>query len=409
MYRIRSWIHHVIPAAMFTLVVAAAAPAQVQVWTRVHPFVAPDPARDLFNEGQRFFDEDRFAEAENRFRQVVRRFPRNAIADRADYYLIRTLVQVGKKNEALNRIDSFPRQYPKSRWMGDVQELRIQLTNQVPAVAESILLRVQAPAPSPAPPGQRAAVSAAPPPTVPAMPPAPSMPSLHFSFEVQLQGFDPEVSLQQEIMRAMFRNNTDRAIEIVTERLKANPADPVVLSSLNALASSRSAQAMPILLNIVKTSPIPRARRDAIIFLGQASADNDVIVDTLVGILPSLNDDDSEAVSYTLSRFRSDKSLNALAAIARDRSKTEKARTDAIRWIGQSRTPNRLSMLDDIYRNSTDNAKIRLQVVYALSRTREPQAVSILSNAASVDPDGEVRRQAGYWLSRGRGTGANRE
>jgi HEAT repeat protein len=207
----------------------------------------------------------------------------------------------------------------------------------------------------------------------------------------------------------MFRNNADRAIEIATERLKANPADPVVLSSLNAVASSRSEQAMPMLLSIVKTTPNPRARRDAIFWLGQTGADNDAIINTLVGILPSLNDDDSEAVSYTLSRLRSDKSLNALAAIARDKSKTEKARTDAIRWIGQSPTPNRLNMLNDIYKNSMDNAKIRLQVVYALSRTRDPRAVSIMNNAASVDPDVEVRRQAGYWLSTGRGAGANRE
>ena len=57
---------------------------------------------------------------------------------------------------------------------------------------------------------------------------------------------DPEVSLQQEIMRAVFFNNSDRAIEIATERLKSDPSDPVVLSNLFMVASSLSAKALPM-------------------------------------------------------------------------------------------------------------------------------------------------------------------
>jgi len=417
MYSNQKWISKIMSTVFVTVVLASAASAQqIHIWAHTQAFAAPDEARDLFNEGQRLFDDNRFADAESKFRQVIRRFPKNPIADRADYYLIRTLAQVGKKPEAISRINGFARLYPKSRWQGDVEEMRIQLTNQVPARAETILRPFQQPpqppqpaqsTPQPAPsPSYQVYVAGPGSVVIPPVPPAPPIPPGGiFSFE--FQSSDPEISLQQEIMRAMFRNNVDRALEIANERLKADPGDPVVLSSLNAVASIRSTQAMSMLLGIVKNSPNARARRDAIFWLGQSRGDNDVIVDTLIGLLPSLSDDDSEAVAYSLSRIRSDKSINALAALARDKGKSEKSRTNAIFWIGQTRAANRLSLLEDIYKNSMDNSKIRQQVMFALSRTGEPQAVSIMANVASSDPDIEVRKQAVYWLGQNRSPAAN--
>jgi HEAT repeat protein len=226
---------------------------------------------------------------------------------------------------------------------------------------------------------------------------------------VEFQSSDPQISLQQEIMRAVFRNNPERAIEIASERLKVDPADPVVLSSLNMVASSRSTQALPMLLAIARNSTNPKARRDAIFWLGQSRGDKDSIVDTLVGLIPSLAEDDAEAVAFTLGQIRTDKSLNALAMIARDKNKSEKTRNNALFWIGQSRAPNRVSLLEDIYKNSMDSSKTRQQVMYALSQTREPAAVTVLGNVASNDPDIEVRKQAVFWLGQSRSPDANKE
>ena len=106
----------------------------------------PDEARDLFNAGEALYDQRKFVEAERRFREVISRFPRNSIADKADYYLIRTLTQIGKNSDALVRINFFAKQYPKSNWLDDVQEIRMQLTNQVPVNAEYILLSQSRPA-----------------------------------------------------------------------------------------------------------------------------------------------------------------------------------------------------------------------------------------------------------------------
>ena len=404
MYSNVKWISNFLLAVFVTCVVSSAAWAQTRIYVvGAQSFLPPDEARDIYNAGKAFYDEFRYTDAENKFREVVRRFPKNPIADRAEYYLIRTLAQVGKRTDALNRINAFPKQYPKSNWLDDVQEFRIQLTNQLPPRAETILLTRQAPVPAPAPNPFPAGQVIAP---IPPIPPLPPMPFVSVDW-AGFQSSDPEISLQQEVLRALFHNNADHAIEIAMERLKANPADPVVLSSLNLVASIRSAQAMAMLLGIVKSSTNAKARRDAIYWLGQSRGDRDAIVDTLTGLLPSLSEDDSEAVTFALSQIRTDKSLNALATLARDKSKNEKVRNNAVFWIGQSRVANRVGLLEDIYKNSMDNAKIRQQVMYALSQTRDPQAVTIMGTVAQNDPDIEVRKQAVFWLGQSRSPEAN--
>jgi tetratricopeptide (TPR) repeat protein len=384
MYSSRRWISKAIWIALSTMALPCSASAQARQMQAPRRFFSglADEARDIFNAGQRLYDEDNFAEAEKKFREVTLRFPRHLIAARADYYLIRTLTQLGKRAEALSRINAFARTHPRSRWSTDVEELRIKLTNQVPPAAERVLLL--APPPPPAPPS-------------PAIPAAASRPVVVRQRNAETA--NPEISLQQEIMRAMFRSNADRALGIAIERLKSNMADPVVISTLNMVATSASAQALPMLVEIAKNSPNPKARKDAIFWISQARLDRDSTVDALLG-LSSSNADDGEAITFALSQIHTDKSTNALATIAQDKSKPDAIRQNALFWIGQASVPSRLSLLEDIYKNSMDSAQIRNQVLFALSRTREPQAVTILGNIASTDPDSEVRRQAGFWLGR---------
>jgi hypothetical protein len=73
-------------------------------------------------------------------------------------------------------------------------------------------------------------------------------------------------------------------------------------------------------------------------------------------------------------------------------------RNNALFSIGQSGAPNRVSILEGVYRNSMDNTRIRQQVLVVLNQTREPHAVTLIGNIASTDPDMEVRRQAVHWL-----------
>jgi len=400
MYSNRKWIFRVMLAAVSLMAAVISASGQERIYRidTLNRFIPEmlDQARDLFNAGQELYDEGKFADAEKRFREVVQKFPRNVIADRADYYLIRTLKQLERKSEALGRIEAFGKTYPKSKWLNDVEELRISLTNQVPAQAVLLLQTPFGPVPGVAPP---------PPPPAP---PAPVVigqrgrtvvvprPSQYRPERIQIS--DPEVGLQQEIMRAVFASNTDRAIEIASERLKSDPADPVVLSNLYMVADSRSPKALPMLLDIARNSTNVKARKDAIFWISQSKGDREAAVDALVAMLPSVQEDESDTVAFALGQVRNEKAINALATLARDKSKSEKVRNNAIFWIGESNNANRVTILEDIYKNNMDNAKTRNQVAFALSRHPDARAVSVLGNIASTDPEIEVRKQAVFWL-----------
>src|ERR1019366_4891931 len=99
------------------------------------------------------------------------------------------------------------------------------------------------------------------PPPAPPVPPAPA-PRVFVGqgqFAVAGRGQrpdeNPELTLQQEVLRVLFENNPDRAIEIATERLKADPSDPLVVANLYMLANSKSDKALPMLVVLAKTSP----------------------------------------------------------------------------------------------------------------------------------------------------------
>ena len=414
MYSSLKWISKVMLLGLGVAGFASTASAQYARVSTLQrsllPAPAADEARDIFNAGLQAYDQSRFTQAEVKFREVFTRFPKNAIADRADYYYIRTLIQTGKRNEALRRINGFEQQHPGSTWIPDVQEAKMQLTNQVPPRAEYILLRQTPPAP-PAPPAAPRAPGAPAPPAPPSPFSADINAIVRTSINAGLEGLtagisalsmrfgepqsaDPELSLKQEVMRTVFRNEPDRAITIQEELLKSNPADPLVLSTLNMLATSQSPKALPMLLEIAKNSSNPKARKDAIFWIGRSGGDKDAVVDALTGLLPSANADDAEAVAFALGQVRTDKAINALAGIARDKNRTEGMRTSAVQGIGQSRVPNRVALLEDIYKNSSDSLPIRRQVLSALGQARDPQAVALLGNIASSDTSIELRKQA---------------
>src|SRR5207237_4085137 len=110
----------------------------------------------------------------------------------------------------------------------------------------------------------------------------------------------------------------------------------------NLVATSASAQALPMLLEIAKSSPNAKARKDAIFWMSQSRTDRDAVVDALVGLSPS-NLEEAEAVTFALSQIRTDKALHSLATIAQDKSKPEGIRENALFWLGQPGPATRLA------------------------------------------------------------------
>ena len=240
----------------------------------------------------------------------------------------------------------------------------MEITNQVPAAAQAILIR------------QGVAPQRVPPRPVAPRPVAPRPPDIAVR-PIEIQNFDLQISFLQEAMRVMFRTDVSRALQIASERLKADMADPVVISSMSILVTNASAQGLPILVEIAKNSPDMRARKDAAYWMTRVNSDKDRIVDTLMGLL--VTDDNTDGVTYALGQIRTEKSFNALAGIVTDKSRSEKVRTQALVALGQAHDPRTVALLANIANGDSDPA-LRIEALRWLGQIRSPEAMQVLEN-----------------------------
>jgi HEAT repeat protein len=80
--------------------------------------------------------------------------------------------------------------------------------------------------------------------------------------------------------------------------------------------------------------------------------------------------------------------------MARDKNKPERLRLDAVRRIGESKLPNRVTLLEEIYKGNMENLRLRRQVTNLLGFIKDAQAVNVLANIAAGDPEFAVRSSA---------------
>lgn len=190
-------------------------------------------------------------------------------------------------------------------------------------------------------------------PAIPALPPMPQIPDMEefrFEFAPQISNrtADPETRLQEEVFRALVRNNPDRAIEIANERLKSDPKDPVVLSNLSAIASSGSSQAMPLLISIAKTSPDNGARREAVSAIARSRTDKDGL--SVLEDLYASNSGNLEVrriVVSAIGRSTDSRAVSVLTNIVRN-DPDESIRRSAIQQLGSRKEPEAQRALEDI-------------------------------------------------------------
>jgi TolA-binding protein len=84
-------------------------------------------ARVLSLEGVNFFDEGKFVDAEKKFREALTKYPDAEGSDRTSFYLLSTLIKLGRTVEARSEILNFNQTYPQSKWKADVEEKRLHL------------------------------------------------------------------------------------------------------------------------------------------------------------------------------------------------------------------------------------------------------------------------------------------
>ena len=331
-----------------------------------------DASRELFLEGRDLWDDGRFEDAEKKFRESLTKYPKAERADRTAYYLITTLIKQGRAVDARREIDTFNANYPQSTWKSDVEEKRISLSGTSifslggPVRVASPVTPVEAarvfqPFRQEVSVRERNAVVHA------AINPGTNFPFLTMSHNA---------SLESEVLRLILEQDSSRGIELAKDRLKADPSDPAVIANLGTIANSNSPQALTFLLSIAGSPASPNARSQAIFWMSRGNGEKGAMARALIEMLGNSKDKATDvAVADALVR------LNNVE------------RREAVDKIIEVKSPERLAMLEKIYRSST-NAPLRTQTLQAAAQIPDPKALVLLADAARNDKDNSVRRAA---------------
>ena len=308
-------------------------------------------ARTLFAEGRDLWDEGKFVDAERKFREALTKYPKAEQSDRTAYYLITTLVTLGRTAEARSEIDNFNRNYPQSRWKSDVEEKRLAL-NGLPSVAwgrYQLGLRGHNMGGSP----RAITAEVVRGPKVPSSPPGLTILT------------NPNVSLDQEVLRLIIEMDFPEGIRLSRERLKGNPSDPAVIANFSTIGSGNPSQALPFLLTVAGDAhSSPHTRTQAVFMVRRRVMKEEESV---------------PVVADTLSRLSDVERRNALDQIIQSQVET--------------------AMLEKIYKASS-NAQVRMQIVESAGSVPDASTVPFLSEVARSEKELGVRRIAIQSLAR---------
>jgi HEAT repeat protein len=179
--------------------------------------------------------------------------------------------------------------------------------------------------------------------------------------------------LQQELLSQIVEKDPSYGIELARDRIRGNPSDPAVISTLPIIAGSGSPQAMPFLFFLAANgSSSPNTRSQAVFWIARNS-DKDGMGKAVVDLMKEKVS--ISVVTDVLSRFNPNEQRKAIDQIA------------------QTPDPERLPVLENIFRSST-NQSLKTQIVHSLGLIREPAALHFLTDVAQNEREITVRRAA---------------
>jgi len=312
-------------------------------------------ARALFDEGRNYWDAGNFADAEKKFRDALQRYPRAEQSDKTSFWLITTLITLGRIDEAHSEIQKFNRTYPRSIWKDDVEDKRLSL--YAPHTAFPGTFHVNGSAP----------VAPTPPRVVMSPPPLPTT--------VRVA---PNPSLESERLRIIVQTDADQGIAMARERLKANPSDPVVVSNFPIIAGSGSPQAFPFFVVLAGKGPNPNTRVQAEFSLGRLRNDNDAVGRGLLEIV---------------------KEKDGVPIVAGVFTRIHPATTQKVlNQVVEAPSVEKLVALEKVYKG-TPAQPVRIFIVQSVGSIPETAARDFLTEVAKTERDMAVRTMAIHVLA----------
>lgn len=296
----------------------------------------------VFREGRDFIEAQNWQKAAEKFNDFIRVYPKDKDLDAALYWYGYALEKQGRKDDAVEPLKLLINRFPSSSWRREASALLVAM-------------------------GQQAAVDDA------------------------LRRDNCEIKILA--LQSLFQADEERAIGIVTEALKANPAacPGFQAAAVSMLGSHRSARVIPLLLDIARSNPDQKLRLTAIKRLGDQH--NEQVVDELIKIYDADRTKEIRGqILRALVESRTPRGSAKVLEIARGGDDLA-ARQYALRYVGEMKDAASLEELIRIF-DADKTREIRSQILRALSQREEPRARQKLLEIARTGETPELRIEA---------------
>jgi HEAT repeat protein len=287
-------------------------------------------AMQMFREGRDLIEAQNWQKAADKFNDFITGYPKDKDIDAALYWYGYALQKQGKKDEAAGPLLKLIDRYPGSTWRREAEAMLVVL-------------------------GRGEAI--------------------------------------QQALQSLFQANEERAINFVSETLKANSAQCPGLQSaaVSLLGSHGGARVVPLLLDIARNQTDLKLRLTAIKRLGEQK--NDAVVDDLAKLYDTDKSKEVRAqILRALAESRSARGNAKLLEVVRGSDEVG-LRQLAIRYLGELKDSATVAELIRLF-DAERTPEIRGQILRALAESDDPQAHAKVLAIARQGETPELRIEA---------------
>ena len=303
-----------------------------------------DSAMTAFTLGRAQIDEQKFDQAVATFNNFVNSYPTHREVDAALYWLAYSLEKQGRDPEANQTLARLLERFPKSRWAGDANKLKLKVKAKL-------------------------------------NPDSVSVP----------ENADDDLIITA--LQALCQNDRPRCPSLVAETLRSPKSLRVKEAAIILLARYGGPEAVPMLIQLARTESEPKLRMRAIQVLGRTGDERVLEVLREIALSPNFADESpTDSAIHALRDHENPRAVTILGEVISN-SKSLPARQHAAHLLSQR--PGE-PVVDELFRlyETVNDPEIREYIVAGLGHNRSPRAAARLVEIARSAGDPELRKTA---------------
>lgn len=215
----------------------------------------------------------------------------------------------------------------------------------------------------------------------------------------QQQVCEEEDDVRSAAINALMQMDTERALPVLMKVLERRDecSAPLRKQAIFVLSQHGDTdQVETIMLDVARNDPDPEVQESAVFWLSQVGSER--AVDALADILATSDDARiQDKAIFALSQHMSDRAAAILGDYARDATKPDHLRAQAIFWMSQHSAYSDPQFLIDLY-PQLESRELKEKVFFALSQLSDDAAIEwMLQRALDRSEEVELRKQALFW------------